>query len=132
MATMFRTCMLCFCCTFLLQMKESILLLIRSISENVRKLFNTRGLRCQTRGCSFCMTMPNRIHLMRQRNIWNDRARKFLSTRPTARIQHLRTLISYPTSKNICVPRDSKHMMISNMRCKCGCVVSIPTSIDRV
>jgi len=34
--------------------------------------------------------------------------------------------------KNIFVPRDSNHMMMSSMRCKCGCVVRIPPSVYRV
>jgi len=34
--------------------------------------------------------------------------------------------------KNIFVPSDSNHMMMSIMRCKHGCVVRIPPSIDRV
>ena len=38
------------CCTFLLLMKQSILLLIRPLSKKFRELFNARGLRCQTRG----------------------------------------------------------------------------------
>jgi len=33
---------------------------------------------------------------------------------------------------NIFVPSDSNHMMMSSMRCKCGCVVRIPPSIYRV
>jgi len=111
----FGTRMVCFCCTFLLLMKQSILLLIRPISENLRKLFYARGLRCQIRGACCCMTMPDCIQLMRQRIFWNDGAGKFLSTHPTVRIQHLWTFISSPTWKNIFVPRDSNHMMMSNI-----------------
>jgi hypothetical protein len=80
-----------------------------------------------TRGYCCSMTMPDRIQLMRQWIFWNDGAGKFLSTRPTAR-----TFISSPTWKNIFVPSDSNHMMMSSMRCKHGCVVRIPPSIDRV
>jgi len=79
-------------------MKQSILLLIRTLSKNLRELFNARGLRCQTRGCCCCMTMPHRMQLMRQWIIWNDGAAKFLNTSPTTRIWHLRTFVSSPTS----------------------------------
>jgi hypothetical protein len=41
-------------------------------------------------------------------------------------------LVIYQERKNIFVPSDSKHMMTSSMRCKHGCVVRIPPSIDRV
>jgi hypothetical protein len=34
--------------------------------------------------------------------------------------------------KNIFVPNDSNHMLMSSKRCKHGCVVRIPPSIDRV
>jgi len=34
--------------------------------------------------------------------------------------------------KNIFVPSDSNHMMMSSITCKHGCVVRIPPSIDRV
>jgi hypothetical protein len=44
----------------------------------------------------------------------------------------LGTFISSPTRKNIFVPSDSNHMMMSSMRCKHGCVVRIPPSIERV
>jgi len=44
----------------------------------------------------------------------------------------LGTFISSPTRKNIFVPSDSNHMMTSSMRCKHGCMVRIPPSIDRV
>ena len=33
----FRTCMVCFCCTFLLLMKQSILLLIRPLSKKLKR-----------------------------------------------------------------------------------------------
>ena len=128
----FGTCMVCSCCTFLLLIKQSILLLIRPLSKNLRELFNTRGLRCQTRGCCCCMTMPDCIQFMRQWIFWNDGAGKFLSTCPTAWIWHLRTFISSPTWKNIFMPSDSNHMMMSSMRCQHGCVGRIPPSIDRI
>ena len=128
----FVTCMVCFYCTFLLLMKQSILLFIRPLSKNLRELFDARGLRCQTRGCCSCMKMPNHIQLMRQWIFWNDGAEKFLSTRPAAWIRHLQTFIPSPTWKNIFVPSNSKHMMMSSMRCKHGCVVRIPPSINRV
>jgi len=75
------------------------------------------------------MTMLDRIQLMWQWIFWNNGAGKFLSTRPTARIWHLWTFVSSPTWKNILMPSDSNHMM-SSMRCKHGCVVRIPPSID--
>jgi len=96
----FGTCMLCFCCTFLLPMKQSILLLIRPLSRNLRELFNARGLRCQTRGCCCCTTTPDRIQLMWQWIFWNDGTGKFLNTHTTAQIWHLWTFISSPTWKN--------------------------------
>ena len=34
--------------------------------------------------------------------------------------------------KNIFMPSDSNHTMMSSLRCKHGCVVRIPSSIDRV
>ena len=69
------------------------------LKKNLRELFNTRGLRCQTRQCCCCMTMPDRTQLMRQRIFWNCGAGKFLSTRPTAWLWHLRTFISSPKRK---------------------------------
>jgi len=59
------------------------------------------------------------------------RAGKFLSTRPTARIWHLRTFVSSPTRKYIFVRSDSNHMLMSSVRCKHGCTVRIPPSVDR-
>jgi len=53
-------------CTFLLLMKQSILLLIRPLSKHLRELFNAGDLRCQTRECCCCMTMPDGMQLMRQ------------------------------------------------------------------
>jgi len=44
----------------------------------------------------------------------------------------LGTFISSPTWKNIFVPSDSNHMMMSSMTCKHGCMVRIPPSIERV
>jgi len=44
----------------------------------------------------------------------------------------LGTFISSPTRKNIFVPSNSNHTMMSSMMCKHGCVVRIPPSIDRV
>jgi len=44
----------------------------------------------------------------------------------------LAPLDSSPTRKNIFVPSDSNHMLMSSVRCKHGCVVRIPPSIDRV
>ena len=128
----FGTCMVCFCCTFLLLMKQSILLLIRPLSKNLRELFNARSLRCRTRGCCCCMTVPDRMKLMRQWIFWNDGAGKFLNTRTTARIWHLRTFISSRTWKNISVPNNSNHMMMSSMRCKHGCLARIPPSNNSV
>jgi len=128
----FGTCMMCFCCTFLLLMKQSILLLIRPLSKNLRELFNARSLRCRTRGCCCCMTVPDRMKLMRQWIFWNDGAGKFLNTRTTARIWHLRTFISSRTWKNISVPNNSNHMMMSSMRCKHGCLARIPPSNNSV
>jgi len=128
----FGTWMLCFCCTFLLLLKQSILLLIRPISKNLRELFNARGLRCWTRECCYCMTMPDHIQLMRQWIFWNDGAGNFLSIRPTARIWYLRTFISSPTWQNIFVRSDSNRMMMSSMRCKHVCLLRIPPSINRV
>ena len=71
-------------------MKQSILLLIRPLSKNLRELFNARGLRCQTRGCCCCMTMPDHIQLMRQwitiANVFNtyfsSAARKLIEKLP--------------------------------------------------
>jgi hypothetical protein len=34
--------------------------------KNLRQMFNARGLRCQARGCCWCMTKPDRIQHMRQ------------------------------------------------------------------
>ena len=65
-------------------------------------------------------------------NLLEQWAGKFFSTRPTARIWHLRTFISSSTWKNIFVPSDSKHLMMSSFRCKRGFVVRILPSIDRV
>jgi len=45
----------------------------------------------------------------------------------TASVFHL-----FPNVKNISVPNDSNHMMMSSMRCKYGFVVRIPPSIGRV
>jgi len=128
----FGTWMVCFCCTFPLLMKQSILLLIRPLSKNLRELLNARGRRCRTRGCCYCMTMPDRIQFMRQWTFWNDGAGNFLSIRPTARIWHLWTFISSPTWQNIFVRSDSNHMMTSSMRCKHVCLVRIPPSVNRV
>jgi len=128
----FGTCMVCYCCTFLLLMKQSILLLIRPLSKNLRELFNARGFRCETRGCCCCMTMPDRIQLMQQWIFWNNGAGKFLGTRPIARTWHLQALISSPTRKNIFVPSNSNHMMMSSMSYKHGCMVRFPLSVDGV
>jgi len=38
----------------------------------------------------------------------------------------------FPKKKNIFVPSDSNHMLMSSIRCKHGCVVRIPPSVDRV
>jgi hypothetical protein len=38
----------------------------------------------------------------------------------------------FPNMRNIFVPSDSNHMMMSSMRCKDGFVVRIPPPIDRV
>ena len=85
----------------------------RVLLKELEEQFNlSRG----TRGCCCCMIMPDRIQLMRQWISWNDGAGKFLSTRPTARICHLRTFISSPTWKNIFVPSDSNHMMQTWLR----------------
>ena len=67
-----------------------------------------------------------------QEERWNDGAGKFLSTRPTARIWHLRTSSLPQHEKNIFMPSDSNHMMMSSLRCKHGCMVRIPPSINRV
>jgi hypothetical protein len=78
------------------------------------------------------MTMLNHIQLMRQRIFWNDGVGKFFSTalQPGSGTFGLSSLPHH--EKNIFVPSDSNHMMMSNMRCKHGCVVSITPSIDRV
>ena len=67
-----------------------------------------------------------------QEKRWNDGAGEFLNTRPTARSGTF-GLSSLPQhEKNIFMPSDSNHMMMSSLRCKHGCVVRIPPSIDRV
>jgi len=38
----------------------------------------------------------------------------------------------FPNTKKLLHASDSNHMMMSSMRCKHGCVVRIPPSIDRV
>jgi len=119
------------CCVsvalFLLK-KQSVLLFIRPLSKNVRELFNARGLRCQKRGCCCCMTMPDLIQLMREWIFWNNGGGGN-SWAPALQPGSGTFGISW---KNIFVPSDSNHIMMSSMRFKHGCVVRIPPSIDRV
>jgi hypothetical protein len=121
-----------FCCTFLLLMKQSILLLIRPLlkkldccsvqeASDVNEEGAVVAWQCST---AYSSCDSKSFGKMGLGNSWAP------ALQPRSGTIGLSSLPQH--EKNIFMPRNSNHMMMSSMRCKHGCMVRIPPSIDRI